>query len=170
MGFFQILFALLFRIAVLLLFGNFENTVLLLLVNYVIFGLLFCILFKYCFITAGMVSKITVFCLREFEPVIDYLQHVLSRVRSGNLSSASLRACEIACNAPPCSTMTRDFCAVVVYSNEQASTWSSQARSNCDTGRMKLRAFFFSARTSICVVALELRRLAARDVLRIAYS
>ena len=37
------------------------NTVLLLLVNFVIFGLLFCILFKYCFVTVGVGSKITVF-------------------------------------------------------------------------------------------------------------
>ena len=87
---FQILFPLLFRNTVLLLFGNFENTVLLLLVNFVFFGSLLCMLFKYCFITVGIGSKITVFfCLREFEPVIDCLQHVLSRVR--NLLSASLR-------------------------------------------------------------------------------
>ena len=139
-------------------------------INYVIFGLLLCILFKYCFITAGMVSKITVFCLREFEPVIDYLQHVLSRVRSGNLSSASLRACEMACNAPPCSTKNTRLlrCSGLLE-------WTSFNLALPGTVKLwhwqnETEGFFFSARTSICVVALELRRLAARDVLRIAYS
>ena len=42
---------------VLLLFWNFENTVLLLLVNFVFFGLLFCILFKFCCISVGIGSK-----------------------------------------------------------------------------------------------------------------
>ena len=35
----------------------FENIVLLLLVNFAIFGILFCILFKYCFITVWMGRK-----------------------------------------------------------------------------------------------------------------
>ena len=65
---------------VLILFGNFENTVFLLLPNFVILGLLFCILFKYCFMIVRMGSKVIVFCLREFEPIFDCLQHVLSRV------------------------------------------------------------------------------------------
>ena len=109
-GILQILFALLFRILFLSLFGNVQKTVLLLLVNFVFFGLLFCIVFKYCLLPVGIGSKITVFfCLRDFEPVIDCLQHVLSRVRSGNLLSAALRACEIACNAPPSSTMKGFF-------------------------------------------------------------
>ena len=103
--------------------------------------------FENCFITVWIVSNITVFCLRESDTVIDCLQHVLSRVRSGNLLSASLCACEIACNAPPYSTMTRDFCIVLVYSSEQTSIWPSWARSDSDNGRNETEGFF-SATTS----------------------
>ena len=48
-----------------------------------------------------IVSKMIVFCLRFDQRAKDCLQHSLSRVRSGILLSASLRSCEIACNAPP---------------------------------------------------------------------
>ena len=65
------------------------------------------ILFSYCW--DRVENYFFFFCLRDFEQVIDCLQHVLSRVRSGNLLSAALRACEIACNAPPSSTMKGFF-------------------------------------------------------------
>ena len=68
----------------------------------VFFGLLFCILFKCCFITVGIGSKITVFfvCVNSNRLTqLICLQRGLSRFRSGNLSPASLRACVIACNA-----------------------------------------------------------------------
>ena len=67
-------------------------------------------------------------------------------------------------NAPPSSTMTRDFCVGFVHSNEQASNWHSWARSDSDNGRNETAGFFFPATTSICVVALELPRLVAPDV------
>ena len=110
------------------------------------------------FTTVGIGSKITVFCLRFDQHAKDSL----SRVRSGSLFSASLRAYEIACSAPPSSTMTGDFCFVSVQSDEKTSNWPSQARSDSDNGRNETEGFFFvPATTSICVVALPQKHFTA---------
>ena len=118
-----------------------------LLVNLVIFGLLFCILFKYCFTTVRTGSKITVFCLREFGLVIDCLRHVLSRVRSGNLFSASLRACEIACSAPPSSAMAQTF--ALDWSTRMNKLQSGPPKHGqiLTMAEIKLRAFFSPQQT-----------------------
>ena len=105
MRFCQILFVILFR--KFLLFEYFENTVLLRLVNFVIHQ------FKYCFITVGIGSK-NIF----FVCVLINMQRIVC---------ITLHACEIACNAPPSSTMARDFCVGLVYSDQQASIWPSYA-------------------------------------------
>ena len=124
---------------------TFTNAVLSLMVNLIIFRLVFCVLFKSGFIAVGIGSKITGGFLFAFRSTCKgCLQHLLSRVRSGNLFSASLCTCENACNPSPSSTMTRDFCVVLVYSNEQASIWSSKGRSESDNGRNQTAAFFSS--------------------------
>ena len=91
-----------------------------------------------------MESKIIVFCLRFDQHAKECLQHLLSRVRSGNLLSASLRACEIACNAPPSSVMTRDFCVGLVYLDEQATSGPPRHGLILTMAEIKLLAFFFN--------------------------
>ena len=61
------------------------------------------------------------------------------------------------------------FCVGLVYLDEQASIWPSKTRSDSENGKKQTGAFF-AATTSICVVALELLRLVARDVPTIAYT
>ena len=109
------------------------------MVNFVFFGLLFFRLFKHCFITVG--SKNTVsFCLRFFN-----MQRIVCNMYCREFEAViyclPLRACEIACTAPPFSTMTRDFCVGCVYSDEQASIWPSQTRSDPDNGRNQTAGF-----------------------------
>ena len=109
-------------------FEHFTHTVVLLLVSFLIFGLLFCILFKntvssllrqvrkLLFFVCVSINMQWIVCniyCRVFKAVICYL----------------LRAFEIACNAPRSSTMTRNFCVGLVHLNEQA--------------EIKLRFFFF---------------------------
>ena len=97
------------------------------------------------------------------------LQHVLSRKRSENLWSASLRVFEITCSTRSSSLMTRDFCVGLVYSDEQASIWSFCARSDSDNGRNQT-ATFFPQQLQFTCFALKLSRLENSDVSIISHT
>ena len=109
----QILFALTFEKCFITVRKMFTNTVLSLL------GWGRKLLFFVCVPINTQRIVCSTYC-REFEAVVCALHHC---------------ACEIACNAPPSSATTTDFCVGLVHSDEQASLWPSEARS-------ELRAFF----------------------------
>ena len=69
--------------------------------------------------------------------------------------------------------MTRDFCVVLVYSNEQDSIWPSEARSDSDNGRIETNNFILRGCAGVAATGGARRAhycMPVKDILLLADS